>query len=613
MCGIAGCVGHEVGPSFVLDALEELEYRGYDSAGIGFLENGQLRVEKTVGSPTNLRNEFDQPLPQSDLAIGHNRWATHGRVTTQNAHPHTNELGSIAVVCNGTIENYKLLKDALLNEGHVFTSQTDTEIVPHLIESYLSKDYGPEEAFEATLKRLAGAYAILAVMSETPDRLYAARVGSPLVLGTNENDSSYAASDITVLRDHADKFLYLKDYEFAAFGPNGLAIKHLEEDRHTTRALESLDDILTEDHAKAELGDYPHFMLKEIYDSAETVHSATRGRVLPEEGIIKLGGLESVRDRLRETERVIIVACGTSRYAGLIGEQLIEQVAGLPVEVEEASEFAERDAPIDTNTAVIAISQSGETADTIEALKKAKTQNLLTLGVVNVPGSTISRMTDAGVYCRAGQEVSVASTKAFISQVTVLSEVAMYLARKSNQLNKPLMQELIDLPAKIDILLADTDHIKEVAIKYATARDFLFIGRGYNYPVAMEGALKLKEISYIHAEGYSSGEMKHGPLAMIDENFPTFAVATNSPQLPKLMSNIEEIKARKGPVVAIATEGNEAIREIVDDVIYVPESLEQTQPIINAIAEQLFAYYIAVEKGLNVDRPRNLAKSVTVQ
>lgn len=608
MCGIVGCVGHEGAVEFVSQGLETLEYRGYDSAGLAYPVESTLHVVKAIGSVAALRPHISEDSVYATTAIGHNRWATHGVVSTANAHPHTNESGTIAIVHNGTIENYKELRYELLSEGYEFVSETDTEVIPHLIDYYVAQGESPGEALTKAMKKLVGAYAVLAVFSEEPESLFAARLSSPLVLGINSSEH-FAASDPSVLTDHTKKAVFLEDEELAELSRGGYKSWGLKRGSDTTRQPEVLADVFE----RASIGEYPHFMLKEIFESPETVRSAISGRVLPHESLVKLGGLEEVREKLREIDRLIIVACGTSYHAGLIGERLIEEIAGIPVEVQLASEFKYRDEPFDRNTAVLAISQSGETADTIAAINKAKDFGMLTLGVNNSPGSTVDRITDAGVHCRAGQEVSVASTKAFISQVTVMAEIALALASKGNRLQQPLMEELVTQPAKIEAILKDAPSIHEAARKYANSRNFLYIGRGYEHASALEGALKLKEISYIHAEGCGAGEMKHGTLALIDEDFPTFAVATNGQVYDKTLSNIEEIRARKGPVIALATEANEAIKDIVDDVIYVPETLEQTQAILNGVALQLFAYYVAVEKGLNVDRPRNLAKSVTVE
>ncbi len=609
MCGIAGCVGHVNTPGLVVEGLETLQYRGYDSAGIAMQNDGQLEVVKTIGAPGNLRKQFDVNATIAETAIGHNRWATHGPVNMPNAHPHTNETGTIASVCNGTIENYKQLRAELTYNGYSFSSQTDTEVIPHLFDYYLAEGAEPENAFRQALGRLVGAYAVLALTDQDPGALYAAKFSSPLVLGVNGHEH-IAASDTVVFAGTTKQATFLEDHDMVRLiADEPPRITSVKDSGSVVRVPEDIEDI----EKKVGKGEFEHYMLKEIFESAETVRDATRGRIHPEDNLVKLGGLESVEERIKDTSRIVIVACGTSYYAGLIGEQLIEEIAGIPVEVQQASEFVYRNEPFDKNTTVIAISQSGETADTIGALKKADELAMLKLGIVNSLGSRIYRNTDAGVYCHAGPEIAVASTKAFTSQVTVLTEVAMALAEKSNTLNKPLMEELVALPEKIEAMLADTSAIQAAAKKYADYKNFLFIGRGYNYPVALEGALKLKEVSYIHAEGYGAGEMKHGPLAMIDEDFPTVALATDNPQLEKTMSNIEEIRARRGPVLALATAGNKEVEQTADDVIYVPASLEQTQPILNSIALQLFAYHVAVEKGLNVDQPRNLAKSVTVE
>lgn len=608
MCGIAGCVGHEHAIEFVTDSLEALEYRGYDSVGVAFPDDDRLELVKTLGGVADLREMLLADEVQATDAIGHTRWATHGQVALNNTHPHTNDGQTIAVVHNGTLENHTVLRRDLQADGYEFKSETDTEVIPHLLDRYIREGMEPEEAFEATVKRLTGAYAILATFTAKPGTIYAARLGSPLVLGVNGSEH-FAASDPSVLTDHTKKAVFLDDYEIAELSPDGYSSRDLRAGRDTTRAPEQL----SEAQEKAVLGDFEHFMLKEIYDAPDTVRDAISGRVKPQENLVKLGGLESIKGQLREVERLIIVACGTSYHAGLVGEKLIQEIAGIPVEVQLASEFKYNNEPFDGHTAVMGISQSGETADTIGALEKAAEYGMLRLGVVNSPGSTIDRITDAGVHCRAGQEVSVASTKAFISQVTVLTEIALALSKNRNTLHHPIMQELVELPGKIEEILADTSAIQAASAKYAKAKNFLYIGRGYEHPSAVEGALKLKEISYIHAEGCSAGEMKHGTLALIDEDFPTMAIATDGELYDKTLSNIEEIRARKGPVVALASEGNEGIKDHADDVLYVPKTLEQLQPILNGVVLQLFAYYVAVEKGLNVDRPRNLAKSVTVE
>jgi glucosamine--fructose-6-phosphate aminotransferase (isomerizing) len=619
MCGIVGCVGHENAVDFATKGLGFLEYRGYDSMGIAFPDPGtpqqtelwtpQLKVVKSLGGVSGI-NEHLAPIDRlATTAIGHTRWATHGEPSIPNTHPHTNEDGTIAVVHNGVIENHAELREDLEANGYNFSSQTDTEVIPHLFDYYLADGQEPEEAFRSTIKRLIGAYAVVACRAEQPNTVYAAKLGSPLVLGVNGNEH-FASSDPRVWISNTKNAIRLDDRAVATISTEGWEVKSFH-GKNIPRQPEELSD----DFEQADLGDFPTWMLKEIYDQPETVRAATSGRVFPNQNIVKLGGLEEpgIQEKLRQTERMLIVACGTSYHAGLIGEKLIQEVAGIPVEVQIASEFLYNKEPLSRSTALLAISQSGETADTRAAIEKANGLGLLTLGINNTPGSTIDQITQAGVHCRAGQEVSVASTKVFTSQVAILAEMAMAMSKESNALHHPLMKELVALPDKIEQILKNAPSIEALAKKYAHYDHFLYIGRGYEQISAMEGALKLKEISYIHAEALGAGEMKHGPLALINESFPTFAIATYSPVYEKTVSNIEEIKARKGPVLALATDGNESIKNIVDDVLYVPASLEQTQPILNAIIMQLFAYYVAIERGLDVDRPRNLAKSVTVE
>lgn len=610
MCGIVGYIGQKNGVLPVMDGLKALEYRGYDSAGIACVDGDKAKMIKQVGEVSSLEKKIAaQGGLSAGLTIGHTRWATHGTPTVTNAHPHQNSDGTIFVVHNGIIENYQEIRHKLQEAGYTFQTQTDTEVIPQLIDFHFKNHHSFRVALEAALKELRGAYAIAAISTHEPDTLYAARLSSPLVVGIGEHEF-ILASDPSAILAHTKQVLYLDDYELITLHRDGQhEIMNFKEAHLVQREAEKLDL----DNVDAALGTYPHFMLKEIHEAPATIRSAIRGRVRLDSATVKLGGLEAVAEQLKYIDRIVIVACGTSYYAGLVGEYLIEQLAGIPVEVQLASEFKYRHEPFSRSTALLAISQSGETADTIAALKKVQDYGVLRLGVVNAVGSTIARMTDAGVYCHAGPERAVASTKAFIAQVTVLSLIALHLSRGSSKLYRPLLEELAALPAKAEAILSHADQIKQVAQKYVDARDFLFIGREYSYPGALEGALKLKEISYIHAEGYAAGEMKHGPLAMIDENFPTFALATNSPLLEKTLSNIEEIKARKGRVVAVATEGNDSVQRLADDVLYVPATLDQTSPLLSAIVLQLFSYYIAVARGYNVDRPRNLAKSVTVE
>lgn len=613
MCGIVGFVGTKSdGLPVVLSGLRALEYRGYDSAGVGYITDDTLSITRSTGIVERLgkalSREPNPSLPATKLAIGHTRWATHGEPSEQNAHPHANTSQTIAVVHNGIIENYQEIREFLSAEGYTFLSETDTEVIPQLIDYHLARTDDFLSAFKQAVRELRGAYAIVAVQVNAPDTLYAARLSSPLVIG-RAPDAHIVASDPVAIIEYTDELTYLEDYEIAVVTNHSLKIIDLDSDQERKRAATTFTHALE----AAELGHHTDYMSKEIHEAADTVRTASRGRLRSRGNIVKLGGLESVAEQLRYIDRIVIVACGTSYYAGMVGEYLIEEIAGIPVEVQLASEFKYRHEPFSRSTALLAISQSGETADTIAALKKVEDYGVLRLGIVNAPGSTIAQMTDAGVYCHAGPEKSVASTKAFIAQVTVLLEIALHLSDGKSPLYKPLIHEILSLPEKIEQILADEATIAHIAERYADARDMLYIGRGELYPAALEGALKLKEISYIHAEGYAAGEMKHGPLAMIDPDFPTVALATDSEQLEKTISNIEEIRARKGRVLAIATVGNASVGRLADDVIYVPETLEQTAPLLVAVALQLFAYHVARAKGMNVDRPRNLAKSVTVE
>jgi len=610
MCGIVGYVGQGSALEPIIEGLKSLEYRGYDSAGLAAITDKKAITVKQVGRVEALEtaSAADKSLANAHIAIGHTRWATHGAPTQLNAHPHYNSGRTIFVVHNGIIENYQAVKAKLQKAGYEFITETDTEVVPHLIDFNLKKTTSFYKAFKMSLQELKGAYAISAIHLSDPDTLYAARLSSPLVVGVGKGNN-FIASDPTAIMEHTKKVIFLDDYEVAIVSRNKVKIHNIKHDVEVNRQAEELDF----DIQKAQLGDFPHFMLKEIYEAPQTVQSAVLGRIRVETNTVKLGGLENVSEQLRYIDRIVIVACGTSYYAGLVGEYLIEEIAGIPVEVQLASEFKYRDEPFSRSTALLAISQSGETADTIAALKKVEDYGVLRLGVVNAVGSTIARITDAGVYCHAGPEQSVASTKAFIAQVTVLAEIALHLSQGRTKLYKPLLKELTSLPDKLGLVLKQDKAIEKLAKRFCHYDDFLYIGRGYAYPCALEGSLKLKELSYIHAEGYAAGEMKHGPLAMIDKQFPTFAIAPKSELNEKTFSNIEEIKARGGPVIAIATDGDKDIKKLSNDVIYIPEAMEQVQPLLVAVVLQLFAYHAAVEKGYNVDRPRNLAKSVTVE
>ncbi len=608
MCGIFAYTGNKGkdASSLLLDGLLSLEYRGYDSAGIFTPESGSV---KTPGAVGELRKKVSKEFTGKS-GIAHLRWATHGEPTEKNAHPHSDCDGEIWIVHNGIIENFKELKEMLSKKGHAFRSDSDTEILAHLIEEYLKKEKDFAKAALAALNDVRGTYGLAMQYKGEPDKLIAARMGSPIVLGLG-NGEHFIASDPSPILPHTKKVVFLEDGEVAVLTPKGHTIYKLDSTQ-VKRKAEKIDWSAEE----AQKGGYEHFMMKEIMEGPEVIENTLRGRLIPEKGLAKLGGLEGVADKLKDIQRIIITACGTASYAGLAGEYMLEEHARIPVEVEIGSEFRYKNPVIDANTAVLAISQSGETLDTLEAVREGKRHGALTLGIVNAVGSTIARETDAGVYNHAGPEISVASTKAFLSQLTALALLTIFLGRQRGmtaEKGKEIARALKALPKKVQTILDSREKIEALAKKYSGNRDFLFIGRKYNYPVAYEGAIKLKELSYIHAEGYGAGEMKHGPIAMIDENFPTMVLATKDSVYDKVSSGIQQIKARKGPVIAVATEGDTAIAEIADDVIYVPETIEMLSPILNVVPLQLFAYYFAKEKGLNVDRPRNLAKSVTVE
>lgn len=609
MCGIVGYIGNRNGGDIVLDGLKSLEYRGYDSAGMAFVDgNNQPVLIREVGRVKGLEKLWQKKqASNAPLAIGHTRWATHGKPSVTNAHPQTNTDQTIFVVHNGIIENYIELRNWLTKKGYTFVSETDTEVIPQLIDHYYRKTKSMEAAFVKAMAEVRGAYAILAMSTHEPDKLFVARLSSPMVVGIGENEC-IVASDPSAILPHSKEVVYIEDNEMVVVSAGGYKITDLKSDKTVKRETEHLDFDVDEVH----LGDFPHFMIKEVHEAPQTIRLASLGRVNSDTGVVKLGGLESVAKQLKKVDRIIIVACGTASYAGMIGEYLIEELAGIPVEVQISSEFKYRDEPLSPNTVLIAISQSGETADTIAALQKAEKHGILRLGIVNAVGSTVARMTNAGVYCHAGPEQAVASTKAFIAQVVVLLEIALFLGKRS-PLHNDLLAEIEALPTKAEAVLQQADNIKQLAEKYKNYKDFLYIGRRYAYPAALEGALKLKECALIHAEGFAAGEMKHGPLALIDKDFPTFALAGHGPMLEKTISNMQEIRARSGKIIAVATDGDTSVADHADDVIYIPETLEQTEPILQAVVMHLFAYYIADSKGLDVDRPRNLAKSVTVE
>lgn len=609
MCGIIGYLGSGDVFAPVIDGLQSLEYRGYDSAGIAYLDKDGPHVLKQVGRVKALQELLDSATQtKATAAIGHTRWATHGTPTTTNAHPHFNTDKSFYVVHNGIIENYQELRKSLQEDGYVFLSETDTEVIPHLIDHYYKKSGDARKAFELAIRELKGAYAIAMCTTHEPDTLYAAKLSSPLIIGVAGKDL-LIASDPTAIMDKTKNIVFLDDYEIVTLHNGKYTIKNIQKDVTVDKKIQELDyDVEDASHEG-----YPNFTLKEIHEAPQTIRMASLGRSSPELKSIKLGGLESVIDQLSHIDRIVIVGCGTAYYASLLGEYYLEELAGIPVEVHLASEFKYRDEPFSRSTAILAVSQSGETADTIAALKKVEKYGVLRLGVVNAVGSTIARMTDAGVYCHAGPERAVASTKAFIAQVMVMLQMALYIGKERSPHYTEIVKEIDLLPGKVEAVLAQAATIEKIAKSYKDYRDFLFIGRRFCYPMALEGALKLKELSLIHAEGYAAGEMKHGPLAMIDENFPTFAFAPQNDMYEKTISNIQEIRARSGPVVAVATEGDKTISKHADDVIFIPKTIEYLEPILCAVAVQLFSYTVAMSKGLDIDRPRNLAKSVTVE
>ena len=610
MCGIVGYIGKQNDPRIGLEALKRLEYRGYDSAGVAIFnkEKNEVSILKAVGRIKNL----EEKLPSQNLCgcpfIFHTRWATHGIPDERNAHPHSDCKGNICLVHNGIIENYKVLREKLSEEGHHFSSDTDTEVLAHLIEKFF--DGNLEEAARKALKLVRGTYGLAIICRDDPQKIVAARNSSPLLIGVGE-DENIVASDASAIIGRTKKVVYLDDGEIAVLTPEKFVITDLERNKKE-KLIEEINWNL-EDTQK---GGYPHFMLKEIFEAPEVIENAMRGRLIEKDGLAKLGGISEIEKRLDDIQNLIIIACGTAYFAGLTGEYMIEEYGGLPVEVEYASEFRYRKPILSKKTAILAISQSGETVDTLAALKEAKTKGVLSFGIVNRVGSILTREVDAGIYNYAGPEIGVAATKSFISQLTVLAILALYLGRKkdlSHVMGQRIIKELKEIPAKAKKILNQADRIKELADKYHKHNNFLYLGRKYNFPIALEGALKIKEISYIHAEGYGSGEMKHGPIALIDENFPTMAICPQDSVYEKTISNIEEIKARRGRVIALTTEGNEKIKDLVDDTIYIPKTLEMLTPILSVIPLQLFAYYIGVARGCDVDKPRNLAKSVTVE
>ena len=608
MCGIVGYVGHRPVLPLLIDGLKRLEYRGYDSAGVAVIDDEKLWIHKRKGKIKELESEISDVVLTSSIGIGHTRWATHGIPSTENAHPHWDCNRQVALIHNGIIENYSKLKESLKLEGHQFVTDTDTETLVHLIEKFYDGDLS--FAVRQALELVEGTFGILVLSLYEPDKLIAARRGSPMVIGIGDEEV-IVASDGSAIVEHTRNVVYLEDDEMAVIDCNGAHVRTLK-DKKVIKAIEKLPFDMT--HIQKD--GYPHFMLKEIFEQPQTTQDAMRGRLMLEEGSAKLGGLEGYWDRIQNSSRLIITACGTSWHAALIGEYLIEKFAHIPVEVEYASEFRYRDPVISKKDTVLAISQSGETADTLAAIREAKRKGALALGLCNVVGSTIARETDAGVYLHAGPEIGVASTKAFTSQVIALSLIALALGRMgplSAEDGQYRAQKLFDIPEKLRSVFNQKEHIQKIAEHMAQHNNALYLGRGFNYPVALEGALKMKEISYIHAEGYPAAEMKHGPIALIDENMPVVLIAVKDPVYEKVLSNIEEVKARGGWIVAVVTEHDERVREKADEVIEVPHAMHSFAPILTVVPLQLLAYYTAVLKKCDVDQPRNLAKSVTVE
>ncbi|OOP57461.1 MAG: glutamine--fructose-6-phosphate transaminase (isomerizing) [Candidatus Brocadia carolinensis] len=608
MCGIVGYIGQNKAVTILLDGIKRLEYRGYDSSGIAFVENGRLQCEKAVGKIAELEKKLKGDNFNTHIGIVHTRWATHGAPTMENAHPHMDCHKQIAVVHNGIIENYDYLKATLEREGHVFQSETDTEVLAHLIEKYFRNNL--EKAVMEALKEVEGTYGIAVISPKDPQKIVAARKGSPLVIGIG-NKEYFVTSDVSASLEHTRDVVYLDDNEVVILTP----------DRYETKTIENIPTYKKVEEVlwnidMIEKGGYEHFMLKEIHEQPQALRNVMRGRIEGDHGLVKLGGLLSCEKELRAAKRIVIVACGTSWHAGLVGEYMLEELARIPVEVEYASEFRYRNPVIEADTVVIAISQSGETADTLAAMREAKHKGAKLLSICNVVGSTIAREADCGMYLHIGPEIGVASTKAFTAQITVLYLFTLYMMNLKHPLN-PVSSDAIkviqSIPDKVQTILDREEKIVELARIYKDRENALYLGRGYNYPVALEGALKLKEISYIHAEGYPAAEMKHGPIALINKDMPVVFIATQDSVYGKILSNIAEVKSRGGKLIAIATEGDNSIREKVDHVFYIPKTADWLTPILSVIPLQLLAYHMAVMRGCDVDKPRNLAKSVTVE
>ncbi|PIV38612.1 MAG: glutamine--fructose-6-phosphate transaminase (isomerizing) [Candidatus Portnoybacteria bacterium CG02_land_8_20_14_3_00_45_8] len=611
MCGIIGYIGKQEAVPILLEGLRRLEYRGYDSAGLAVLGK-KVKCAKAVGKVKALEDKIKRQKLSGFLGIAHTRWATHGAPGEKNAHPHSDCRGNLWLAHNGIIENYQKLKKSLQAKGHKFKSETDTEVLVHLIEEEQSKRGGLtlEEATRRALKKVIGTYGLAVISAKEPQKIVVARQSSPLLIGVGENEY-LVASDACAVITRTNQVIYLDDGEIGVIEPSGVKIINLDKE-----PIKKSNHIIDWDLSRAQKDGFDHFTLKEIFEQPQAIANSLRGRLISEDGLAKLGGLQDVEEKLRDIERLVVVGCGTAYYSGLIGEYMLEEYAGVPTEVEYASEFRYRKPVLDKTSALLCVSQSGETADSLAALQEARRKGILTLGFVNAVGSTIARVTDAGVYNHIGPEIGVASTKAFSSQICLFALLTLFLGRQRNLslvMGQRIARELQNMPVLVKKVLRQDKVIQKIARKYFKAKDFFFLGRKYNFPLALEGALKLKEISYIHAEGYGAGEMKHGPIAMIDKNFPTLAIAPKDSVYEKMAANIEEIKARGGPVIALTTERNNALNKLADDVIFLPKTLEMLTPILAVVPLQLLAYHCAILKNRDVDKPRNLAKSVTVE
>ncbi len=610
MCGIVGYIGNKNCVPILIQGLKRLEYRGYDSAGIGIIQDNEPIIIKNKGKVSLLEEKVNELVPVSEIGIGHTRWATHGIPNEQNAHPHTNADNTLFIIHNGIIENFQVLKNGLISLGYKFESDTDSEVFAHLIDSFLNKGYNLSRSVQMALNEVNGTYGLAIIYSKEPDKIIAARKGSPLVIGIGKGEN-FIASDVSAILAHTKNVIYLDDGEFAEIYKDRYVVKSIldkEIEKEIHEINMSIDEI--------DKGGYPHFMLKEIMEQPESTRNSMRGRLLIEEGSAKLGGLNDIIDRLVNSKRILISACGTSWHAALVGEYMLEQYARIPVEVEYASEFRYRNPILSGEDSIFFISQSGETADTLAALKEAKSRGALALGICNVVGSTIARESMSGVYIHAGPEIGVASTKAFTAQLVVLALITLLISKRKGlkpSEGKKIAEALNEIPSKIAQILKLNDEIEQVAEEFKDSPNFLYLGRGYNFPAALEGALKLKEISYIHAEGYPAAEMKHGPIALIDENMPVVFIAPKDSTYEKILSNIQEVRARGGRIIAITDVGNGEIDKLVDHTIKIPRTIEMLTPILTSIPLQLLAYHIAVKKALDVDQPRNLAKSVTVE